>query len=353
VKITISQQAAKFIGPSSPREVRLTAARGMLPLSPRDVIKSLYVLCHDKDDAVRGVAVDTLTGYSPKIIENLISGDLEPPIIDYLIRHHNQSHLFVDAALMNRNISDETLTFLASGGSVAILESIAENQERLLRSPGVLNSLWANPAVKGALRQRLAEFADPSARERAHDEGDAASRPGSADAEKTGSSPDTGTAPSTTSGEPDSSAAPQDEEELDERNVAARIGHMSVAEKIKYAARGNKETRAILLKDPSRLVVAAVIKSPKITEDEVLKVVQNKQANDEAIRLISLNKEWLKSYAVRLGLVYNPKTPTGIAVRLLQYLSKKDLKDVGASRNVPSTISAYAKKQLAAKEKSG
>jgi hypothetical protein len=326
----------------------------MLPLSPRDMIKILYVLCHDKDDAVRGIATDTLSGYSPQIIENIISGDLEPQIIDYLIRHHNRSHLFVDVALANKNISDETLVFLASGGSTAILESIAENQGRLLRSPRVLTSLLANPAVKGALRQRLVEFADPSARGRAQDEGDAAGRAGNAGSEK-GESVEAGGKASTEASEgTDSSVtSPDEEEELDERNLAGRIAHMSVAEKIKFATRGNKESRAILLKDPSKLVVAAVIKSPKITEDEILKVVQNKQANDEAIRLISLNKEWLKNYSVRVGLVYNPKTPTGIAVRLLQFLSKKDLKDIGSSRNVPSTISAYAKKQLAAKVKGG
>ncbi len=68
--------------------------------------------------------------------------------------------------------------------------------------------------------------------------------------------------------------------------------------------------------------------------------------------MISLNKEWLKNYSIRLALIHNPKTPPGIAIRLMPYLSKKDLKDLAGSRNVSSLISSNARKTLAAKSKS-
>jgi hypothetical protein len=340
VKIKISQNAVKFVSSSSPREVRTMAARGLIPLAPRDLIKILYILCHDKDEGVQRLADETIRSYSPKIVDSILSGDIEPPIIDYLVRHHREGHLFVGKALANKNTSDETLIYLASGANGTVLDDLSLKHERLLKSPEVLEALIQNPAVKGALRQAMLELADPTARERMTAiPGDTATR----EQVQATTTPDIdGKSTALTS---------DNQDDIDGHNIAAQIHLMSVSEKIKYATRGNKEVRAILIKDSSKLVVAAVIKSPKISEEEILKVAQNKQANDEAIRIITLNKEWLKNYSIRVALINNPKTPPGIAMRLIPYLSKKDLKDLAGSRNVSSLISTSAKKALAAKSK--
>jgi len=316
------------------------AARGLIPLTPRDLIKILYILCHDKDESVQGLAHETLRSYSSKIIDSILSADIEPPIIDYLIRNHREGHMFVERVLTNRNTSDETLIYLASGGNVAVLDALSLNHDRLLKSPEVLDALIQNPAVKGALKQAMLELADPTVRERTTAQSAAGAAPMQVQA--------------TSVRDADSELAAltsEDQNEIDEHNIAGRILRMSVSEKVKYATRGNKEARAILIKDPSKIVVAAVIKSPKITEEEILKTAQNKQASDEAIRIITLNKEWLKNYSIRLALIYNPKTPPGIAIRLMPYLSKKDLKDLAGSRNVSSLISSTAKKALVQKSK--
>lgn len=316
------------------------AARGLVPLAPRDVIKILYILCHDQDGFIRGLADETIRGYSPKIIDSILSGDIEPPIIDYIIRHHTEGHLFVERVLTNKNTSDETLVYLASSSNTAVLDALSFNHERLLKSREVLDALIKNPIVKGALKQSILELADPTARERTTEKTEKAQTGARGEVDKAAKAVN-------------ESALLEEEgrDDIDEHNIAARIYKMSVSEKIKYATRGNKEVRAILIKDSSKMVVAAVIKSPKITEDEIVKVAQNKQSNDEAIRMISLNKEWLKNYSIRLALVHNPKTPPGIAIRFMPYLSKRDLKDLAGSRNVSSLISSNAKKMLAAKNK--
>ncbi len=316
------------------------AAKGLIPLAPRDVIKILYILCHDKDEGIRGLADETIRGYSPEVIDSILSTDMEPPILDYLIRHHREGHLFVERILANKNTSDETLIYLASSSNTAVLDALSINQERLLGSSEVLNTLIRNPVLKGALRQAMLELADPTIRERATEEAVHTGAPEPGDAEKPAEARSVLAA-----------LESENQGDTDEHNIGARIHQMSVAEKIKYATRGNKEARAILLKDPSRIVVAAVIKSPKITEEEILKVAQNKQSSDEAIRMITLNKEWLKNYSIRLALIHNPRTSPGIAIRLLPYISKKDLKDLAGSRNVSSLISSNAKKMLTAKIK--
>jgi hypothetical protein len=343
VKIKISQSAVKFVSSTSPREVRSAAARGLIPLSPRDIIKILYILCHDRDEGVRKLAEETISGYPTRIVDPLLTGDIEPVIIDYLVRHHREGHLLAEKALLNRNTSDETLVYLASGTDLSILSSLSTHHERLLGSREILDALLNNPAVRGALRQAMLELADPRNRESAAVTAD---RPEDVTPQ--------GRADTRPISEDRSEAAALESDNLDDidaHNIVARIRQMSVAEKIKYATRGNKEARNILMKDSSKLVVAAVIKSPKVTEEEILRVAQNKQANEEAIRLITLNKEWVKNYSIRLALVYNPKTPVGVAMRLMPYISKKDLKDLAGSKNVPSAVSANAKKLVVAKIK--
>jgi hypothetical protein len=48
-----------------------------------------------------------------------------------------------------------------------------------------------------------------------------------------------------------------------------RLGNMTVPEKVKCATKGTREMRAILIRDPNRMVSAAVLSCPKVNEAEV------------------------------------------------------------------------------------
>jgi hypothetical protein len=125
-----------------------------------------------------------------------------------------------------------------------------------------------------------------------------------------------------------------------------KVMHMSVGEKIKLATTGNKEARNILLKDANRLILSAVINSPKMTEEEIIKICQSRNISDEALRLISVRKELMKNYHVKLGLVSNPKTPVPIALKLLHYIAEGDLRNIAKSKNISSVVSRGARKVL-------
>jgi len=135
------------------------------------------------------------------------------------------------------------------------------------------------------------------------------------------------------------------EKHRDDRLVN-RIHRLSVAEKIKFAMRGNKEIRGILLKDSNRMVVLAVLDNPKITEPEVEAVARSRQIMEDALRNIAKNREWMKSYSIQLALVTNPKTPMAIAMKFVPGLKKKDLQLLETNRNVPEGVRAAAKKAL-------
>jgi hypothetical protein len=126
---------------------------------------------------------------------------------------------------------------------------------------------------------------------------------------------------------------------------------MGIGEKIKMALTGDKEWRKILIKDSNKLVSGGVLKNPRITEPEVLNILKSGSMNDEIMRLICANKEWVKNYPIRKALVENPKTPLANALRYLGTLNEKDVANYAKSRNVSSVIATQAKRMLLNKKK--
>ena len=119
---------------------------------------------------------------------------------------------------------------------------------------------------------------------------------------------------------------------------------MTVAEKIQAALKGNSEERAILIRDPSRLVAATVLKSPKLSEQEIESFAKLRSVNDEVLRIIGNHRDWTKAYPVALALTRNPRTPTGVSLTMLNRLVNKDLKNLGTDKNIPEVIRRSAKR---------
>jgi hypothetical protein len=144
----------------------------------------------------------------------------------------------------------------------------------------------------------------------------------------------------------------QPSENVSERiSVNKQIMSLTVAEKIKLALQGNKEVRSVLVKDANKLVSTAVLKNPRISDPEVLDVAQSRNSSEEVLRIIANNRGWLRNYQVKCGLVNNPKTPLGIALKLINHLMLRDLKNLAKSKNVPNVISTSAKNSLQRKSR--
>lgn len=136
-------------------------------------------------------------------------------------------------------------------------------------------------------------------------------------------------------------ATDEDEEYLSKYQLAMEMG---ISEKIKMALTGDKEWRKILVKDANKLVSAGVLKNPRMSEAEVLTLLKSGVQNDEIMRLICANKEWVKNYQIRKALIENPKTPLANALRYLGTMNEKDVASYAKSRNISSVISTQAKR---------
>jgi hypothetical protein len=136
------------------------------------------------------------------------------------------------------------------------------------------------------------------------------------------------------------------DDEDDERSAMQRLSEMNVPQKMARATKGTREERAILIRDPNKLIAVAVLSSPKLTDSEVEAIAKMSSVSDEILRIISFNRNWMKSYAVVSALARNPKTPLPISMNLLSRLSEKDLRTLSTNRNVPEVLRTTARKKI-------
>ena len=136
---------------------------------------------------------------------------------------------------------------------------------------------------------------------------------------------------------------PSDERE---ESTLQRIAGLSVAKRIAVAMKGTREERAILIRDPNRIVTSAVLSSPKMTDTEVAGIARMANVSEDVLRTICHNRAWLKNYSVALSLVKNPKTPVALSMNLMVRLNDKDLRTLSTDRNVPDVLRVMARKKL-------
>jgi hypothetical protein len=132
-----------------------------------------------------------------------------------------------------------------------------------------------------------------------------------------------------------------------EKGTLARLAGLPVMQKVKVAMRGTREERAVLIRDPNRLVAAAVLSSPKLTENEVEGIARMANVGEEVLRIIGSNRAWVKNYTIAAGLARNPKTPIAMSMHLLQRLTDRDVKMLASDRNVPEPVRIAARKRVA------
>jgi len=132
----------------------------------------------------------------------------------------------------------------------------------------------------------------------------------------------------------------------DERSALQRLQAMNVPQRLARATKGTREERAILIRDPNKMIAAAVLSSPKLTDSEVEGIAKMASVSDDVLRIIAHRRGWMKNYAIAASLVKNPKTPLAISMNLLQRLTEKDLRTLSTNRNVPDVLRTTARKKI-------
>jgi hypothetical protein len=135
-------------------------------------------------------------------------------------------------------------------------------------------------------------------------------------------------------------------DEADNRSTVQRIAAMNVAQRVATAMKGTREERAILVRDPNKIVAVAVLSSPKMTETEIESIAKMATVSEDILRVIANTRAWMKRYGVMAALARNPKTPVAIALNLLSRLTEKDLRMLSTDRNVAEILRITARQKV-------
>ena len=338
----------KHVDPKAPAPLRMMAAKSLVPLSPSDMCSALFMLTFDPDQGVRDTAAKTAAALPDRILATALRDEgVKPPVLGYLLRALAGKEQYEEMLVLNASTPDEAVAESARTCGVRTAEIIGQNQLRVLRHADIIRQLCQNPNASPALLDGVCDFAvrsglkleDVAQLEAARirlfgPDPAAAPEPGPTAEDVLGEY----------AGLTEEGTPPM--EEGKRLTLTQKIMKMNVAEKIKLATVGNKEARALLLRDSNKLVSVAAIRSPRITDGEALTIANNRAAPDDVLRVIYTNREWTKMYPLKVALVKNPKTPSGIAMRFLATLRDSEVKELARNKNVPSGIQMQAKKMM-------
>ncbi|AKF81418.1 hypothetical protein SAMN05443572_107205 [Myxococcus fulvus] len=340
----------KHVDPAAPVPLRMMAAKSLVPLSPSDMLGALYMLTYDPDAAVRETAAKTSAGLPEKILGSALRDEeVQPQVLGYFLGLLKDKDAYAEMLVLNSNTPDEAVAQVARECGPKLAEIIGQNQLRLLRYEDILRGLCANAQAPVSLIDSVCDFAVRSGLQLADVPQMKAARVRLFGPEAAEAPPDPGPTAQEVLQEmgtevADENAAPM--EEGKRLTLSQRLMKMSIAEKIKLATLGNKEARGALIRETNKLVAVAVIRSPRITDGEVLACAANRAMMDDVLRVIYNNREWTKNMKVKLALVKNPKVPLTVTMKFLNALRDGELKDLSRDKNVPAAVQTFAKKLL-------
>jgi hypothetical protein len=333
------------------------AAQGLLPLKSEDLLELWVDLKADPDEGVRAATAKSLSSFpASELLPILKNRGTSAPVLAWALTNRPERELR-ETALQNTSTSDETIERLAPSLSAELAELVVINQVRLLRRLSLLEAIESNPSLNNDQKRRLREL-----RETFNIGGVAAPTPPPAaapapppEAKVESPLPEAPLEPvsvASTLGESFPSVddamihilSEEERQQAEKVNTIQKIYRLNTAEKLVTALKGSREERAILIRDPNRLVSSAVLDSPRLTEPEIESFSAMKNVSDQVLRYIGNHREWTKHYAVLKNLISNPRTPVGIALTLVPRLSPRDVRAVSFDRNVPEAVRKAAQK---------
>ncbi|WP_434299995.1 hypothetical protein [Corallococcus exiguus] len=338
----------KHVDPNAPVPLRMMAAKSLVPLNPADMLGALYMLTFDPDAGVRETAAKTSSGLPDRILGSALRDEgVQPPVLGYFLGLLKDKEAYAEMLVLNSETPDDAVASVAGTCSPKVAEIISQNQLRLLRNEGIIRGLCANPGAPVSLVDSVCDFAVRSGLVLADVPAMQAARVRIYGPQAAAAPPDLGPTAEEVLQELGTEAQAEDAPPMEEGKrltLAQRIMKMTIAEKIKLGTLGNKEARSALIRDTNKLVCVAVIRSPRITDGEVLACAANRAVNDDVLRVIYNNREWTKMQKVKLALVKNPKVPLTVTMKFLNTLRDAELKDLARDKNVPAAVQSFAKK---------
>lgn len=374
----IPEQFAKSCDPASPPPMRMMAARAMAPIPPKNLVPIIYQLMMDPDPKIAAAAEKSFRGLDEKLLTPILNDPALPEqILEALCHTLADKFALVEKVLLNKRTPDGGFVHVAQfAADEKVINVVVENQERLLRNHDIVRGLAKNPKAmrsdldraidflvrEGVFLDDMSEFEDSFLRlgkaemlealkkvKITRDDLGARER---AKVDAQGLAPEAillGDERELTEDEVEEIAEGTRSADTGSADVGGPLSTYRLPVQIKLAMTGSHARAIEALTSPNRMVAGAGIRNPKVKENDVVKISRSRSMHEDVIRFICNNGDWTKSYAVKLNLVQNPKTPPSLVMRWMPLLRASDLKTLSKSKQVPSAVAQQAKRLMAAR----
>jgi len=101
---------------------------------------------------------------------------------------------------------------------------------------------------------------------------------------------------------------------------------MTPPQKILLAPKADRTTRALMLQDNDPMLLFALLKNPRLSLDEVVRIAKSSALGFQAAELILKTPQWSGNLDIRVALIHNPKLPLPIALRILPSLPDNEVR---------------------------
>ncbi len=322
----VNKAIFSYVAKTIPVETRLRAARGEArELNATELLTTLYILLMDEDHRVREGAVGTLETLTEEVLLDAICEILDPKVIHTIAFMRQATDEVLKKLIACPHIEADTIISIAKSAPLSVAEALQNDREKLTTISGLAEALQGNLNLNPPTPEPE-PIPEPEPEPEPTPEPEPEPEP-----EEEVITP----------------AHPQEEVPIEHKNLVQRIAAMSVSEKIKFGITGDKEARNALIKESNKLITGAVLKNPRITDNEIIQLTATKGTSEDILRTISRSRDWLKNYTIKYNLITNPKTPVAASMNLLRQLHKKDLINISKSKAIPSILAITAKKVLA------
>ena len=121
---------------------------------------------------------------------------------------------------------------------------------------------------------------------------------------------------------------------------------LTLGERKSLARSWKRDVLERLLADPHLDVVALLLRNPRLTETDVLRIATSRRASAAVLELVLGAKRWSCRPAVRRALLRNPALPEATGLRLVGMLNRSELRELGRDPALAGVIVAAVRRRL-------
>lgn len=136
------------------------------------------------------------------------------------------------------------------------------------------------------------------------------------------------------------------EETAVRESVWDRLRGLTRVEKLLLSAKADRVERMILAQDSDPQVLYSLLKNPRLTADEVIRIAKSPFLTFQTAEAMMKSTQWFSNLEVRVALVHNAKTPPAFALRILPTLPESEVRNISRGAATSMALKVAALKRL-------